>query len=323
MRDSVLVQAQTQMDAIAAAMSQALSDRSINGTAVPGGFDLDVGSLSAGNTINISYTDNVTNTLRHITLVRVDDPNALPLSNAATVNPNDRVVGIDFSGGIGSVVSQINAAIGVTGLQVSNTAGNTLRFLDDGAGNKVNLNALSATETATALTGGGTELPMFTDAQSAYTGAISSRGSQQVGFAGRITVNRSLLADPSKLVVFSGSTTSGDATRPNFIYDRLNSAVLSYTPESGVGTNSSPYSGSLPSFLRQIMSQQGEAATAAANLQEGQSVVVQSLQERFNESASVNIDQEMANLLNLQNAYAANARVLSAVKDMLDQLMQL
>jgi flagellar hook-associated protein 1 FlgK len=38
---------------------------------------------------------------------------------------------------------------------------------------------------------------------------------------------------------------------------------------------------------------------------------------------SVNIDQEMANLLTLQNAYAANARVLSTVKDMLDLLMQL
>ena len=39
--------------------------------------------------------------------------------------------------------------------------------------------------------------------------------------------------------------------------------------------------------------------------------------------ASVNIDQEMANLLGLQNSYAANARVLSAVKDMLDTLMRM
>jgi flagellar hook-associated protein 1 FlgK len=31
----------------------------------------------------------------------------------------------------------------------------------------------------------------------------------------------------------------------------------------------------------------------------------------------------MANLLNLQNAYSANARVLSAVKDMVDTLMQI
>jgi flagellar hook-associated protein 1 FlgK len=46
------------------------------------------------------------------------------------------------------------------------------------------------------------------------------------------------------------------------------------------------------------------------------------LQQRLNDSSGVNIDQEMANLLNLQNAYAANARVLSAVKEMLDILMK-
>ena len=45
--------------------------------------------------------------------------------------------------------------------------------------------------------------------------------------------------------------------------------------------------------------------------------------QRFNDAAGVNIDQEMANLLNLQNSYAANARVLSAVKDMIDTLLQM
>lgn len=329
MRDHVLVQAQAQMDAIAAAMSQALSDRSIDGTAVTAGaqagFDIDVGGLSAGNTIQIAYTDSATNTLRHITIVRVDDASALPLSNGATVDPNDRVIGIDFSGGLGSVVAQLNAALGPTGLQASNTAGTTLRLLDDGAGNKVNLNTLSATQTATSLTGGTAELPLFLDAHTPYTGSIGSLGSQRVGFAGRIAVNAALFTDPSRLVIFATAplTASGDATRPSFLYDRMNSAVLDYAPESGIGTVGSPFSGSLPSFLRQIMSQQGEAAAAAENLQQGQSVVVQSLQQRFNDSSSVNIDQEMAHLLNLQNAYAANARVLGAVKEMLDALMQL
>jgi flagellar hook-associated protein 1 FlgK len=37
--------------------------------------------------------------------------------------------------------------------------------------------------------------------------------------------------------------------------------------------------------------------------------------------SAVNVDAEMANLLNLQNAYAANARVMSTVKEMLETLM--
>ena len=53
-----------------------------------------------------------------------------------------------------SVVSQLSAALGTTGLQFSNPAGNTLRILDDGAANKVNVDAVSATYTVTSLTGG-------------------------------------------------------------------------------------------------------------------------------------------------------------------------
>ncbi len=327
MRDQVLVQAQAQIDAIAAAMSRALSDRTTDGTlAVAGaqsGFDLDTAGLFAGNTIDITYTDTMTNTQRKLTLIRVDDPAALPLQNTATSDPNDRVIGINFSAGMGSVVSQLNALLAPTGLQFSNPAGTTLRVLDDGAGNKVDVNAASTTKTITALTGG-VEIPLFVDAQDPYTGAITSLGSQRVGLAGRLSVNAAILADPSKLVVYQASllTSAGDSTRPSFIYDRLNAAALDFSPESGIGTAVAPFSGSLASFIRQVMSFQGQAADSATSLQQGQDVVVSSLQQRFNDASSVNVDQEMANLLNLQNAYAANARVLSAVKDMLDALLR-
>ena len=55
---------------------------------------------------------------------------------------------------------------------------------------------------------------------------------------------------------------------------------------------------------------------------QGQQVVVNSLQEKFKYTSGVNIDQEMANLLQIQTAYGANARVLSAIKDMKNQLLQ-
>ncbi len=35
------------------------------------------------------------------------------------------------------------------------------------------------------------------------------------------------------------------------------------------------------------------------------------LQQRVNEASGVNIDQEMANLITLQTAYGANARVMT------------
>jgi flagellar hook-associated protein 1 FlgK len=257
--------------------------------------------------------------------MRVDDVSALPLSDGVTADPNDRVIGLDFSAGAASVVSQINAALGGVVPQFSNPSGTTLRILDNGAGGNVAITAVSATVTQTALAGGALELPLFVDGNTVYTGAVRSSGAQSIGLAARVRVNPAVLADPSRLVVFQTSppTAAGDGSRPDFILDRINNAVLEFSPRSGIGTSIAPFSGSLSAFMRQMISQQGDAAQAAASLKEGQDVVVGSLQQRFDEDASINIDEEMATLLNLQTAYAANARVLSTVKEMLDLLMGL
>jgi len=327
MRDQDLVQAQNQLDAIAAAMASALSDKTTSGTAVAAGaqsgFDVDIGSLSAGNTITVNYTDVGTSTAYTLTLMRVDDPLALPLSNSATTDPNDTVVGLDFSGGIGSVITQINTAFAGTGMTASNPSGTTLEILDDGAANTVNVDAVSTTLTATSLSGGSAELPFFTDVTTPYTGAITALGSQSIGFSGRITVNSALAADPSGLVVYQAGTASGDSTRPDFIYQQLTGTSLTYSPNTGIGTSAAPFSASLTTFLRQVISQQAEAASSADSLKQGQDIVLSALQQRFNDASSVNVDQELANLLTLQNSYAANARVLSAVKAMLDTLLQI
>lgn len=325
MRDNVLVQAQQQLDGLAATMAQAMSDTTVTGTAATSGaqtgFDVDTAGLLNGNRINLTYTDVATGTQHNVSIVRVDDPTALPLNNNATVNPNDQVIGVDFSGGLASVVSQLNTAFGGA-LDFSNPAGSTLRVLDDGAANTTDVNALSVTQTGTSLAGGSASLPMFTDGTNPYTGAISSIGSQSAGLAGRITVNASLIADPSKLVLFDPTTQAGDPTRPNFIYDQLTNTTFTFSPNTGLGNAATPYSGKLPDFLQQLLSQQGQAAANATSLSQGQAVVVNALQQRVNDTSGVNVDQEMANLISLQTAYGANARVMSAIKDMLNTLMQ-
>ena len=52
-------------------------------------------------------------------------------------------------------------------------------------------------------------------------------------------------------------------------------------------------------------------------------MVVNALQQRVNGASGVNVDQEMASLITLQTAYGANARVMTAVRDMLDTLMKM
>ena len=326
MRDQVLVEAQSQLDALADAMARALSDETVAGSAVTvgpqTGFDLDVSGLIAGNSINLAYTDGLTGQQHRVTLIRVDDPAALPLEDSATVDPDDEVIGIDFSGGLAGMISQLNAKFGGR-MQFSNPAGMTLRVLDDGAGNLANVNALSMTRTATALSGGGLALPFFTDGNTTYSGAITAGGPQSLGFAGRIAVNPALVGDPSKLVLYNSGIAAGDASRPNYIYDRLVNGAQSFSSATGLGTAATPFIGGVPSFLRQVLSRQGSTADNAMRLAEGQAVVVSNLKQRVSDQSGVNVDQEMANLVALQTAYGASARVMSVIKDMLDILMRM
>lgn len=335
LRDNTLVQAQTQVDQLAASMASALSDKTTNGTAyppatpapppgTPAGFDLDLSGLQSGNVVHLTYTDNITGTQRNISIVRVDDPSVLPLPDTSTLDPNDHVVGIDFSSGMSSVLSQLNAAFGGTGVQFSNPSGSTLRVLDDGAGGQSDINAASVTTTTTSLTSGGPEIPLFTDGGYVYSGAITASGSQQTGLAGRITINSALLADSSRLIVYNTSPTTpaGDTTRSDFILSKLTSGTYSYSADTGIGSKTSPYKGTLLSYTQQFTSMQGNAAASAKQLADGQDVVLSTLQNKMDSVSGVDIDTEMANLLALQNAYSANARVMSTVNSMFQSLMQ-
>ncbi|MDH2380965.1 flagellar hook-associated protein FlgK [Bradyrhizobium sp. CER78] len=329
LRDNTLAKAQTQIDQFAASMSSALSDKTTAGAAATAGaqsgFDLDLSGLQSGNTIHVSYKDNTTGLTHNLSIIRVNDPSVLPLSNTATVDPNDEVLGVDFSGGMSSVLSQLNGALGGTGLQFSNPSGSTLRVLNDGAANKVNVTAASVTTTVSSLTSGDPQLPLFTDNGGLYTGAITANGSQSTGLAARISVNTALVGDPSRMVVYSTNpqTPAGDTTRANLVLNQLSSASFSYSPQTGLGTSGAPFTGTLLNFAKQFISQQGESATAAKQLADGQDVVLNTLQTKMDSTSGVNMDEEMAHLLSLQNAYSANARVMSSIKQMYDALLQL
>jgi flagellar hook-associated protein 1 FlgK len=191
------------------------------------------------------------------------------------------------------------------------------------AGGSVNVvNSMSATSTVTSLASGNAQLPLFTDGSQPITGAITATGSQTTGLGGRIEVNPAIVTSPSSLVTYSPSTASGDPTRPNFILNQLTAASLTYSPSTGMGSASQPYSGTLTDYLSQVVSQQSQAANAATNLQQGQDTVVSALQQRFNDESGVNIDTEMSNLIALQNAYGANARVMTTIQQLMSTLLQ-
>jgi flagellar hook-associated protein 1 FlgK len=60
-----------------------------------------------------------------------------------------------------------------------------------------------------------------------------------------------------------------------------------------------------------------------SSLNDTQQTVQAAVDARFSSMAGVQLDQELSDMTQLQNAYTANARVLSAVKDMFDVLMRI
>lgn len=323
LRDQTLVQAQAQVDQLAAALASSLSDTTTAGTAATAGtqtgFDLNTAGILDGNSINLIYTDTATNTQKQVRIVRVDDASALPLSNVGAA-PNTQTIGIDFSGGMASVVAQLNTALGGAGLTFSNPAGSTLRVLNTGA--TATVNAASTTTTATALASGAVALPIFTDGGASYTGKITAQGSQATGLAGRISINAALLADPTKLSVYSSTTPAGDTTRADYLYTQLTAGRYDYAPASGLGTIASPFKATLTGYMQQFLTLQSNASSSATQLKEGQDVVVSTLQSKMQATSGVNMDGEMSNLISLQNSYAANAQVMSVVRQMMNSLLQ-
>ncbi len=324
LRDQTLPQAQTQLDQMAATMCSALSDVTTAGTAITtpaAGFSVGTANVLPGNTINLTFTDG-SGAQHQISIVNVTDPNALPLKNAAGANP--LLVGANFSSTSPSLSTQLQTALGSSGLNFALTGSGSTQALSITGTGGVTVSAVSSTTTTptTATATGNPQVALFTDAGSAYTGAYTSAGNEMTGLAGRIAINPAIVNNPSILSNYQTSTAAGDNTRSDFMFTQLTSASFSYSPTTGLGSAAQPFKSTLSNYLQSFISQQGNASTLATQLQQGQAVVVSTLQNKFDSTAKPNIDTEMSNLIQVQNTYAANAHIMSVVQSMMQTLLQ-
>jgi len=67
---------------------------------------------------------------------------------------------------------------------------------------------------------------------------------------------------------------------------------------------------------------QGSSAASAAADSSGHADAMTALDSKMTGAYGVNVNDEMAHLVQLQNAYSANAHVVSVVQEMLNSLMQ-
>ncbi|HEV2560075.1 MAG TPA: flagellar hook-associated protein FlgK [Microvirga sp.] len=325
MRDKTLVQAQRQLDELAAGMSRALSDYRVDGTAVagpPAGLEINFADMQPGNTMSLEYTQG--GVTRRITLVATEGGAPAMIAAGDVGDPGALVIPFNPSAPAATTTNAISTAMSTAfgaGGPVPTISGLTLRFV---AGSSSTVGTFSAVMTETDPAGGRTQIPLFVDSGSGnqpFTGSFEG-GSHLTGLAQRLAVNPALLAERHRLVVYDTGIMQGDATRPRFLLDSLTKTTRSFSPAAGLN-GSGTFSSTVTGFARRTVEFQGAASEHAKRLDEGQNVALAAIESRYSEETGVNIDQEMAQLVQLQTAYGANARVMTAVRDMMDLLMRM
>lgn len=320
LRDTALVDMQAQLDEIASGLALSMSTLETEGAAVvgpPDGFSIDLANVQQGNDFTVGYTVNGVD--HNVRVIRVDDPAKLPMDS---VDENgQRVIGLDFSGGIGAVATALDAAFGGS-ISVTNPVGSTLQIVDDGVAATSDINSLTSRTTATATQGAGLALGVFLDGGAAYTNSLDGDG-QKLGFASRITINPALLGDNELLVKATAGSSLGDASRAEHLLSKLQGMSFTGSTTSSVESGSFRMGGTAKSMISQMMNFQGnQVISANANASTAQ-LSYEAVEQRMEAEYGVNVDEEMARLMELQNAYAASARVVSIVQELIDSLMRI
>ncbi|KQP04031.1 flagellar hook-associated protein FlgK [Methylobacterium sp. Leaf93] len=334
LRDTVLPQAQRQLDDLAAGLSRSLSDTSAVGTPAStttgAGFDIDLTGLSAGNAITVSLKDDK-GAQRNLILVpsKLNPPAAVNRTDVA--DPLATIVPFTLESDPAKLGASIAAALGSSFTVTSNgTVGKegAVRILTPANG-ATTIQGISASvtqsKTADDVTNGKPQIPLFVDGGGQarlFTGSFDG-GSQLTGFAQRIAVNPAVAAKTESLVKMSSSTPANDVSRPQYLHNALTTANRTFSAASGIGGISAPFTTSVQDFTQKIIDAQGAATATAQFLDEGQSIALATAQSRFAGTSGVKIDEEMSKLVGLQTAYTANARVLTAARDMLDTLLRI
>lgn len=322
LRDRALVDLQTQIDDFAAALASVFSDEDIASTTIAGGRSIDLTGLKAGNRVHVSYTDSA-GKVHKVAFVGVESASSLPLPESAKRSDGEEVIGVDISGGVGGMVASMQSALNSLGAGLTVTAG-AGASLSITAASPASLDALSANVTTASLGPNSKGLPLFTDgadANALFTDHYDGI-SQRVGFASRIAINPQIRNDPALLVTWGGSSdATSDLAHVNVLLSRFVSKEVGVSPSSAYGLSGGK--ANVTDILKQFIQQQSIASSNAETQMTSQNVTLNYMEAKVSAVSGVNIDAELANMTTLQAAYAANARVMTTARDMLDVLMRI
>ena len=135
-------------------------------------------------------------------------------------------------------------------------------------------------------------------------------------------MNGAIVADNKLLVQYQVNGSLGDASRADYVMDQFHNMKFASGQVNGAPTGFR-LGGTISDLVSQTIDYQGLAASTAISDDDTQQLTLSTITERVENEYGVNVDEEMSRLMELQNAYAANARVISVVQDLLTRLMDL
>jgi flagellar hook-associated protein 1 FlgK len=295
MRDTTLPNLQTQIDTLATALADQVNAIHNDGTGYPAANTL-TGTRTVAGADPVAGTGTVRIAVVDGSGKLVAAPLDLDLTTVATVT---------------DVVNAINAALGANG-----TASIVNGKLQIAAANAANGIAINEGTSA-----------IGTEGFSKYFGLndlfVNTAGASA---AGGIQVRSDIVSSPalmsrgelSMTAAVAGDTaiTSGNNAVAARIVDAFNTSV-SFAAAGGLPASTTTFS----DYSSQILGLNATAASNATNTLTYQQGLYADLKNRSDSVSGVNIDEEMANLIKLQQNYGAVSRVISVTSTLMDTLM--
>lgn len=163
-------------------------------------------------------------------------------------------------------------------------------------------------------TNGGDPFTVFT------MGASSTTFGRASSFAVNSSLDPSQGGTPNLLYLSPEPAGLSGETLAQTLQRRLNTAIVTTNFVSG---NLTTGNYTLNQFATQIASTTATMAKSAKDASTTQQLMIQNLKSRASETEGVNVDEEMAKLIQYQNAYSASARCISVADQMMQTLLEI
>lgn len=137
---------------------------------------------------------------------------------------------------------------------------------------------------------------------------------QRIGLSQRLSLNPAYANAPDQIETMAGAGTENVFA---LLSDRLSSAP--FNTRSGVGS-SAPGQQTARTFVTRLVTAHASAIADATDAADSAKVAKTNFVTLFAGQSGVDVNAQLADMIGLQNAYAANANVIRTLKDMLDIL---